>query len=67
MGESWVAIDFETANSFRGCPCAVGMAAVEEGRVVDRFTTLIQPPEAYSHFDGFNIAIALTANVHRVR
>jgi DNA polymerase-3 subunit epsilon len=57
MGESWVAIDFETANSFRGSPCSVGMAAVEGGHIVDRFTTLIQPPEAYSHFEGFNIAI----------
>jgi DNA polymerase III epsilon subunit-like protein len=57
MTSSWVAIDFETANSFRGSPCSVGMIEVEQGRTCRSWGTLIQPPADYSHFDGYNIAI----------
>lgn len=57
MRGSWVAVDFETANSYRGSPCSVGMVAVEDGRLTDRFSTLIRPPVEYGHFDGFNVAI----------
>jgi DNA polymerase-3 subunit epsilon len=55
--DSWVAVDFETANSFRGSPCAVGMVAVEDGQLTGRFSTLIRPPAEYGHFDRFNVAI----------
>jgi DNA polymerase III epsilon subunit-like protein len=48
----WVAIDFETANEFRGSPCAVAMIRVENDVIVDRFTTLIQPPTG-SYFSPF--------------
>ncbi|MEU3169518.1 exonuclease domain-containing protein [Streptosporangium sp. NPDC006930] len=57
MNDSWVAIDFETANSHRGSPCAVGMVSVEAGRIVDTFTTLIQPPTKNSWFAPFNVRL----------
>ena len=40
-----VAIDFETANERRDSACAVGLAWIEDGRVVRRAATLIRPPE----------------------
>jgi DNA polymerase-3 subunit epsilon len=57
MTDSWVAIDFETANSHRGSPCAVGLVAVEDGHITDRMTSFIRPPAAYSHFDPYNILV----------
>ncbi|MGU3537188.1 3'-5' exonuclease [Methylobacterium sp. A54F] len=40
-----LAIDFETANERRDSACAVGLAWIEEGRVVRREARLIRPPE----------------------
>ncbi|MEH3145566.1 MAG: exonuclease domain-containing protein [Methylobacterium frigidaeris] len=40
-----IAIDFETANERRDSPCAVGLAWIEDGRVVRRHATLIRPAE----------------------
>lgn len=57
MTLDFTAIDFETANSFRGSPCAVGLVKVRDGMVVDSYSTLIQPPRNYGHFDPFNVAI----------
>ena len=37
------AIDFETANRDRGV-CAVGLVRVADGRIVDRYTTLVRLP-----------------------
>jgi DNA polymerase-3 subunit epsilon len=54
---SFVAIDVETANSFRGSPCAVGLARVRDGAVVATARWLIRPPAAYDHFDGFNMML----------
>ena len=34
MGLNYCAIDFETANWFRGSPCAVGLVKVVDGAVV---------------------------------
>lgn len=53
----YVAIDFETANSYRGSPCSVGLARVRDGRVVDERHWLIRPPERADWFDGWNVAI----------
>ncbi|WP_405162059.1 exonuclease domain-containing protein [Nocardia sp. NBC_01499] len=50
----YTAIDFETANSYRGSPCAVGLVRVRNGVVVDERRWLIRPPEAVNYFDGFN-------------
>ena len=35
MALDFTAIDFETANSYRGSPCSVGMVKVRDGRIVD--------------------------------
>ena len=57
MSLSFCAIDFETANSFRGSPCAVGLVKVVDGRVVDTRRLLMRPPEGYDEFDPFNIEL----------
>jgi DNA polymerase-3 subunit epsilon len=54
---AWVAIDFETANEFRGSPCAVALVAVRDGIVVDQLVTYIQPPPSRSSFSPFNMSI----------
>jgi DNA polymerase-3 subunit epsilon len=51
---NFTAIDFETANSYRGSPCSVGMVKVRDGQIVDESSTLIHPPAGFDHFDGFN-------------
>ncbi|WP_292053398.1 MULTISPECIES: exonuclease domain-containing protein [unclassified Brevundimonas] len=50
-----VAIDFETANERRASACSIGLAWIEDGRVVDRETHLIRPPEM--RFAPVNIRI----------
>ncbi|HSV92226.1 MAG TPA: hypothetical protein VLH81_04080, partial [Desulfobacterales bacterium] len=40
---SFVALDFETANAFRGSPCAVGLARVLDGEVVETARWLMRP------------------------
>ena len=47
---SFAAIDFETANSERTSVCSVGVVIVRDGKIVDRFYSLIQPePNYYSY------------------
>jgi len=53
----FTAIDFETANGFIGSICAVGLAIVEGGAVVDRKYWLIKPHREYRRFHPFNVAI----------
>lgn len=53
----FTAIDFETANSYRGSPCAVGLIRVRDGKVVDERRWLIRPPMQVDHFDAFNVAL----------
>lgn len=43
----FVSIDFETATFSRSSACAVGIVTVENGRVVDRYYSLIKPPENF--------------------
>lgn len=62
MGESvremsFTAIDFETANSQRGSVCAVGLARVVSGEIVERASWLIKPPGGIDHFEPRNISI----------
>lgn len=57
MSLDFCAIDFETANAFRGSPCAVGLARVVDGQIVETRRLLMQPPEGYDSFDPFNIWI----------
>ena len=47
----FAAIDFETANGSRSSVCSVGIVIVRDGKIVDRFYSLIRPtPNYYSQF-----------------
>ena len=43
----FAAIDFETANGKRSSVCSVGIVTVREGKVVDKFYSLIKPTPNY--------------------
>jgi DNA polymerase-3 subunit epsilon len=47
---NFAAIDFETANPRRDSACSVGVVRVERGRIVDRFESLICPPDRWFTF-----------------
>ncbi|MCX7605759.1 MAG: 3'-5' exonuclease [Bacteroidia bacterium] len=52
LRKTFVALDFETANSGRHTVCAVGAVAVERGKIVQEWDTLVRPPtEDFSHSD----------------
>jgi len=55
MSLDFTAIDFETANNYRGSPCSVGLVKVRDGQVVDEAHWLMRPPEAFDYFNRFNI------------
>lgn len=57
MALDFTAIDFETANGFRGSPCSVGLVKVRGGRAVERASWLMRPPEGHDDFDPRNVAI----------
>ncbi|MDQ0768692.1 DNA polymerase-3 subunit epsilon [Pseudarthrobacter defluvii] len=57
MGLDFTAIDFETANGFRGSPCSVGLTKVRGGRIVAEASWLMRPPSGYDHFDHHNVRI----------
>lgn len=57
MGLDFTAIDFETANGFRGSPCAVGLTKVRGGIVVEEASWLMRPPENHDRFDHHNVRI----------
>lgn len=41
---TFVAIDFETANVYRNSACAIGLVRVERGRISRRHFELLRPP-----------------------
>jgi DNA polymerase-3 subunit epsilon len=51
----YVAIDFETANSERSSACALGLALVEDGKIVERRSWLVRPRPL--RFDPWNVRI----------
>ena len=53
----FVALDFGTANSYRGSPCAVGLVRVRGGAIVDEGRLLIRPPESVDFFDPYNTRV----------
>lgn len=53
----YVTIDFETANSYRGSPCSVGLVRVRNGSPVAERHWLMKPPEGVDYFDPFNTMI----------
>jgi DNA polymerase III subunit epsilon len=56
--DTWVAIDFETATREPTSACAVGVAVVRGGRVVERKSWLVQPP--FNEYEFWN------TNVHGI-
>lgn len=54
---NYTAIDFETANGYRGSPCAVGLVRVRDGKPVADARWLMRPPEVVDHFDPFNTLV----------
>ncbi|MFO0658611.1 MAG: 3'-5' exonuclease [Polyangiaceae bacterium] len=44
--DTFVALDFETADSGRDSACAIAMVRVENGAIVRRFSRLIRPPRS---------------------
>ena len=57
VGLDFTAIDFETANGFRGSPCSVGLTKVRGGKIVAEASWLMRPPAGYDHFDHHNVRI----------
>lgn len=57
MSVDFTAIDFETANGFRGSACSVGVVKVRNSRVVETANWLMRPPEGFDHFDPRNVQI----------
>ena len=53
--DDWVAIDFETATRARDSACAVGIAVVHEGAIVDAGSWLIRPPG--NEYERWNVRI----------
>ena len=54
---NFTAIDFETANGFRGSACAIGAVKIRDGKVADTHYSLLQPPAGFDRFDPRNVAI----------
>ncbi len=50
----YLALDVETANADYSSICQIGIAEFENGKVIDKWSTLINPE---SYFDPFNISI----------
>ena len=49
--DTFVAVDFETANRQGGVSaCQLAMVRVSEGRIVDRFNSLLRPPPGWDAF-----------------
>lgn len=51
----FVAIDLETATSFRGSICEIGLAKVQNGKIVESKSWLVKPRN--NKYDFFNIEI----------
>lgn len=51
---NFVALDFETANADLSSICQVGLVVFRDGKVVETFTTLVDPDD---YFDPVNVSI----------
>lgn len=54
-GATCIAIDFETANSSRASPCSIGIAWIDDAKILRTAHRLICPRDL--DFNGFNISI----------
>jgi DNA polymerase-3 subunit epsilon len=50
-------IDFETANPFWGSICAMGVAVIEDGKIVQEMNMLIKPHPEHGVFNRDNIRV----------
>ncbi|HFU4116970.1 TPA: hypothetical protein ACGO7F_001461 [Streptococcus suis] len=50
---TYIGLDVETANEFRGSICSIGLVKFQDGIIVDSFYSLINPEE---RFDYINIS-----------
>ena len=57
MTSSFVAIDFETANSYRSSACEIGLVRVIDGTIDATYQSLIRPHPEFSEFGFMNVAI----------
>ncbi len=57
MPLDFTAIDFETANGNSASACAVGLVKVRDGKIVDTYSTLINPPTGWWDFHPGNIRV----------
>lgn len=57
MGLNFTAIDFETANARRASACAIGIAKVRDGRIVDQLSWLVRPATEVAEFAAGNVAV----------
>ncbi len=57
MSNTFIAIDFETANSVRASACQVGLAKFADGDVVEKINLLVKPHSSMRDFDFFNTQI----------
>lgn len=46
----YVAIDFETMDTWRASVCAVGCAVFEDGKLVDKYYSLVCPPSKNENY-----------------
>jgi len=44
---NFAAIDFETATGYHNSACAVAIVSIQNGKIIDEYYSLIQPPENY--------------------
>lgn len=52
---SFVAVDFETANRNAVSACKIAMVLVNEGELVDRYSTYLRPPRGCDNFEYTHI------------
>ena len=52
---NFVAIDFETANEKLSSSCAIGIAVVKDGKVIETKHFLIQPPDLNFNLINYTI------------
>jgi DNA polymerase-3 subunit epsilon len=53
----FTAIDFETATGDSASACAVGLVKVRDGKIVDSYSSLINPPTGWWDFHPGNIRV----------
>jgi DNA polymerase-3 subunit epsilon len=57
MLNSFVSIDFETANRFRASVCEIGAIKVIDGVLVESLEGRFRPPSDIDYFEDMNIAV----------